>query len=168
MDVATALSRFEQDGRFAFHRSGIKTTGVLITCLVLGALFGWLLSTALPGALAPGAATRDIVAAVVYAGFTALLLGGAISCIVRFTRLKDRLVLTPTGFAVDGKGEIPWAAITTYNVTHQKGGGPDLNSVDVRRADGKPARVLLPGDLTVSSRVVVPIMQAVHARSLGG
>lgn len=164
----TALGRFEQAGRLAFDRSGTKTLIPLIVSLVIGALFIWLFFNALPQATAPRAQTVQIVTAVVFGAIAVWMLGTVVALLLRYTRLKDRLVLTPTGFAVDGKDEIPWSAVEGYEVVRQRGGGPDQSSVKVRGANGGIRRVALPADLTIPSRDVVPLMQSIQLRSLGG
>lgn len=162
----TALGRFEQSGRLAFDRSGAKTLIPLIVSLVIGAVFAWLFFNALPQATAPGAQTVQIVAAVAFAAIAVWMLGTVIALALRYTRLKDRLVLTPTGFAVDGRDEIPWSAVEGYEVVRQRGGS-DQSSVKVRGSNGGIKRVPIPADLTIGSRDVVPLMQSVQLRVLG-
>lgn len=161
----SALAQYEQTGRVGIDRSGVRSMVSVVVCLVFAALFGWLFSQALPRAQEPGATTTTLVTAVVWGAILAFFVGNLIALGVRFTRLRDRLVLTRTGFAVDGKPEHPWTSVRGYGVTHQKA-GPDLASVKVEN-DGRIRTVEVPTDLRLMSVDVVPLMQEVHRRALG-
>lgn len=161
----SALAQFEQTGRVGINRSGLKSAVALVACLAFGGLFGWLFSQALPRATAPGATTTDTVTVVVWGVVALFFLGNIVALVVRFTRLRDRLVLTRTGFAVDGRHEHPWHAVRAYGVLHQRAGA-DLGSVRVE-VDGVMKSVQVPTDLTMVSSEVIPLMQEVHRRALG-
>ena len=161
----SALAQLEQTGRVGIGRSAVKSVVALITCLAFGGLFGWLFSRALPQATAPGATSSDTINAVVWGAVTLFFLASIVVLVIRFTRLQDRLVLTRTGFAVDGRPEHPWESVRGYGVIHQRASA-DRGSVTVE-SGGTVKNVAVPTDLTMISSDVIPLMQEVHRRALG-